>query len=97
MSRISVCVAWLLGHHNYKSMFPLVCVIHFVDVFLLLLFFFASQSVHVKYKIFLSAMEYLPFSAGDDSKGSFEEIIERYLYPFFCDFDFEVVCNFYVI
>jgi hypothetical protein len=38
-----------------------------------------ANSVHVKYKIFLSAMEYLPFSSGDDSKGSFEEIIERYL------------------
>ncbi|KAJ6701141.1 NUCLEAR PORE COMPLEX PROTEIN [Salix koriyanagi] len=38
-----------------------------------------SSSVHVKYKIFLSAMEYLPFSSEDDSKGSFEEIIERIL------------------
>jgi len=28
-------------------------------------------------------MEYLPFSSGDDSKGSFEEIIERYVYLFF--------------
>lgn len=36
--------------------------------------------MHIKYKIFLSAMEYLPFSCGDDSKGSFEEIIERYLF-----------------
>lgn len=36
-------------------------------------------SVHIKYKIFLSAMEYLPFSAENDSKGSFEDIIERYL------------------
>ncbi|KAI8025179.1 Nuclear pore complex protein NUP107 [Camellia lanceoleosa] len=35
--------------------------------------------VHVKYKIFLSAIEYLPFSPGDDSKGSFEEIVERVL------------------
>ena len=42
-----------------------------------------ANSVHVKYKIFLSAMEYLPFSSGDDSKGSFEEIIERYVYLFF--------------
>lgn len=38
---------------------------------------FPDNSVHVKYKIFLSAMEYLPFSSGDDLKGSFEEIIER--------------------
>ncbi|KAI8026376.1 Nuclear pore complex protein NUP107 [Camellia lanceoleosa] len=35
--------------------------------------------VHVKYKIFLSAIEYLPFSPGHDSKGSFEEIVERVL------------------
>lgn len=40
------------------------------------------RSVHVKYKIFLSAMEYLPFSTVDDSKGSFEDIIERYLLVF---------------
>lgn len=38
-----------------------------------------ENSVHVKYKIFLSAMEYLPLSPEDDSKGSFEEIVERYL------------------
>lgn len=38
--------------------------------------------MHVRYKIFLSAIEYLPFSPGDDSKGSFEEIIERFLYCF---------------
>lgn len=37
------------------------------------------NSIRVKYKIFLSAMEYLPFSSMDDSKGNFEEIIERYL------------------
>ncbi|KAL5160669.1 Nuclear pore complex protein NUP107 [Glycine soja] len=35
--------------------------------------------VHVKYKIFLSAMEYLPFSSMDDSKGNFEDIIQRIL------------------
>ncbi|GMP40730.1 hypothetical protein CsSME_00011064 [Camellia sinensis var. sinensis] len=38
--------------------------------------------VHVKYKIFLSAIEYLPFSPGDDSKGSFEEIVDRVLSRF---------------
>ena len=42
------------------------------------IYFLLTSSVHVKYKIFLSAMEYLPFSSEDDSKGSFEEIIERY-------------------
>lgn len=36
-------------------------------------------SVHVKYKIFHSVMEYLPFSPDDSSKGSFEEIIDRVL------------------
>ncbi|KAL0743683.1 hypothetical protein Bca4012_085196 [Brassica carinata] len=37
------------------------------------------SSVHVKYKIFLSAMEYLPFSHVDDSQGNFEEIVDRVL------------------
>lgn len=41
--------------------------------------FVSFNSVHVKYKIFLSAMEYLPFFSMDESKGSFEDIIERYL------------------
>ncbi|KAI8026169.1 Nuclear pore complex protein NUP107 [Camellia lanceoleosa] len=40
---------------------------------------FVHLLVHVKYKIFVSAIEYLPFSPGDDSKGSFEEIVERVL------------------
>lgn len=39
--------------------------------------------MHVKYKIFLSAIEYLQFSPLDNSKGSFEEIVERYHYFFF--------------
>lgn len=39
-------------------------------------------SVHVKHKIFLSAIQYLPFSPEyddpeDERKGTFEEIIER--------------------
>nr|CAD1816980.1 unnamed protein product [Ananas comosus var. bracteatus] len=32
--------------------------------------------IHVKYKLFLSAIEYLPFSSEDKSKASFEDIIE---------------------
>lgn len=53
-----------------------------------LIFFLKFGSVHVRYKIFLSAIEYLPFSPGDDSnasfeKGSFEEIIERFLFKSF--------------
>lgn len=39
--------------------------------------FLLVHSVQVKYKIFLSAIEYLPFSPDGDSKGSFEEVIER--------------------
>ncbi|KAL4625298.1 hypothetical protein ACB092_05G015500 [Castanea dentata] len=50
-----------------------------VDLFVHMMELRLNSSVHVKYKIFLSAMEYLPFSSGDDSKGSFEEIIERIL------------------
>ncbi|XWS20034.1 hypothetical protein CRYUN_Cryun31cG0066700 [Craigia yunnanensis] len=50
-----------------------------VDLFVHMMELRLNSSVHVKYKIFLSAMEYLPFSQGDDLKGSFEEIIERLL------------------
>lgn len=50
-----------------------------IDLFVHMMELRLNSSVHVKYKIFLSAMEYLPFSAGNDSKGSFEEIIERVL------------------
>ncbi|XP_056684816.1 nuclear pore complex protein NUP107 isoform X2 [Spinacia oleracea] len=38
-----------------------------------------NARVHIKYKLFVSAMEYLPFSPGDESRGSFEEIIESVL------------------
>ncbi|KAJ0006916.1 hypothetical protein Pint_29213 [Pistacia integerrima] len=48
-----------------------------IDLFVHMMELRLNSRVHVKYKIFLSAMEYLPFSPGDDSKGSFEEIIER--------------------
>lgn len=50
-----------------------------IDLFVHMMELRLNSSVHVKYKIFLSAMEYLPFSSEDDSKGSFEEIIERIL------------------
>jgi len=33
------------------------------------------------YKLFLSAVEYLPFSSDDASKACFEEIIERFVDP----------------
>ncbi|XP_010261755.1 PREDICTED: nuclear pore complex protein NUP107 isoform X1 [Nelumbo nucifera] len=50
-----------------------------IDLFVHMMELRINASVHVKYKIFLSAMEYLPISPGDDTKGSFEEIIERVL------------------
>ncbi|XP_050232383.1 nuclear pore complex protein NUP107 [Mercurialis annua] len=50
-----------------------------VDLFVHMMELRINSSVHVKYKIFLSALEYLQFSSEDDSKGSFEEIIERIL------------------
>lgn len=40
------------------------------------------NSVRVRHKIFLSAIEYLPFAPGDHLKGSFEEIVERLTYLF---------------
>lgn len=54
----------------------------FINNFLYMISLLPVNSVHVKYKIFLSAMEYLQFSPVDNSKGSFEEIVER----FFCFF-----------
>lgn len=50
-----------------------------IDLFVHMMELRLHSSVHVKYKIFLSAMEYLPLSPEDDSKGSFEEIVERVL------------------
>ncbi|KAJ4958550.1 hypothetical protein NE237_025661 [Protea cynaroides] len=50
-----------------------------IDLFVHMMELRLNSSVHVKYKIFLTAIEYLPFSPGDDSKGSFEEILERVL------------------
>lgn len=52
---------------------------HCIDLFVHMMELRLNSSVHTKYKIFLSAIEYLPFSPEDDSKGSFEEIIERVL------------------
>ncbi|XP_027335081.1 nuclear pore complex protein NUP107 isoform X1 [Abrus precatorius] len=50
-----------------------------IDLFVHMMELRLHSSVHVKYKIFLSAMEYLPFSSMDDAKGCFEDIIERIL------------------
>ncbi|XP_041994312.1 nuclear pore complex protein NUP107-like [Salvia splendens] len=50
-----------------------------VDLYVHMMELRLSSSVHVRYKIFISAIEYLPFSPDDDLKGSFEEIIERIL------------------
>ncbi|XP_057455040.1 nuclear pore complex protein NUP107 isoform X2 [Lotus japonicus] len=50
-----------------------------IDLFVHMMELRLHSSVHVKYKIFLSAMEYLPFSSEDDSKGNFEDIIESVL------------------
>lgn len=50
-----------------------------IDLFVHMMELRIDSSVHVKYKIFLSAIEYLPFSLEDISKGNFEEILERVL------------------
>ncbi|PWA80951.1 hypothetical protein CTI12_AA191640 [Artemisia annua] len=55
-----------------------------IDLFVHMMELRLNGSVHVRFKIFLSAIEYLPFSPDFDSngsfeKGSFEEIIERVL------------------
>ncbi|KAG9154958.1 hypothetical protein Leryth_012143 [Lithospermum erythrorhizon] len=50
-----------------------------IDLFVHMMELRLNSSVHVKYKIFRSAIEYLPFSPGDGSKASYEDIIERVL------------------
>ncbi|KAL0562213.1 hypothetical protein IC582_002665 [Cucumis melo] len=50
-----------------------------IDLFVHMMELRLNSSVQVKYKIFLAAIEYLPFSPDHDSKGSFEEIIESVL------------------
>lgn len=50
-----------------------------IDLFVHMMELRLNASVHVKYKLFLSAIEYLSFSPGDESRGSFQEIIERVL------------------
>ncbi|XP_010552251.1 PREDICTED: nuclear pore complex protein NUP107 [Tarenaya hassleriana] len=56
-----------LAHHRCIELF-----VHMMELRM-------NSSVHVKCKIFLSAMEFLPFSPVDDSQGNFEEIIDRVL------------------
>ncbi|RZC86151.1 hypothetical protein C5167_026821 [Papaver somniferum] len=51
---------------------------HCIDLFVEMMEARLNRRVDVKYKIFLTAMEHLPFSP-DDTKGSFEEIIDRVL------------------
>lgn len=50
-----------------------------IDLFVQMMELRENDSVHAKYKLFHSAMVHLPFSPGDDSKGCFEDIIERVL------------------
>ncbi|RVW52206.1 Nuclear pore complex protein NUP107 [Vitis vinifera] len=50
-----------------------------IDLFVHMMELRLNASLHVKHKIFLSAIEYLPFSPGDDSKGTFEEIMDSVL------------------
>eukprot|EP00267_Zea_mays_P039164 XP_008677922.1 nuclear pore complex protein NUP107 isoform X1 [Zea mays] len=51
------------------------CITLFVEMMELRL----NSSLHTMYKLFLSAVEYLPFSSDNVSKACFEEIIERVL------------------
>lgn len=50
-----------------------------IDLFVHMMELRLNSSVHVKYKLFLAAVEYLPFSSEDISKACFEDIIERIL------------------
>ncbi|KAF3792303.1 Nuclear pore complex protein [Nymphaea thermarum] len=59
-----------------------------VDLFVHMMEIRLMASVHVKYRIFRSAMEYLPFLATDASKGCFGDILERVLSR-----SREIICN----
>ncbi|XP_073021989.1 nuclear pore complex protein NUP107 [Primulina eburnea] len=50
-----------------------------VDLFVHMMELRLNSSVHVRYKIFISAIEYLPFSSEDDSRGNFKQILDRVL------------------
>ncbi|KAJ6827274.1 vicilin-like seed storage protein [Iris pallida] len=50
-----------------------------IDLFVHMMEQRLDSSMHVKYKLFLAAIEYLPFSSEDVSKASFEDIVERVL------------------
>ncbi|KAL6653596.1 hypothetical protein ACP70R_008520 [Stipagrostis hirtigluma subsp. patula] len=50
-----------------------------IDLFVEMMELRLNSSLHTMYKLFLSAVEYLPFSSTDASKACFEEIIERVL------------------
>lgn len=50
-----------------------------IDLFVQMMELRLNSSMHVKYKLFLAAVEYLPFSSDDNSKACFEDIIERIL------------------
>lgn len=50
-----------------------------IDLFVEMMELRSNSSIHIKYKLFRSAIEYLPFSFEDESKASFEDIIERVL------------------
>ncbi|KAJ3681103.1 hypothetical protein LUZ60_015592 [Juncus effusus] len=50
-----------------------------VDLFVHMLELRLNSSMNVKHKLFLSAVEYLPFSSADNQRATFEEIIDRVL------------------
>ncbi|KAL0907305.1 hypothetical protein M5K25_021705 [Dendrobium thyrsiflorum] len=50
-----------------------------IDLFVEMMELRLNSSIHIKHKLFRSAIEHLPFSMEDQSKASFEDIIERVL------------------
>ena len=72
------------GHGALFMTWHIIYIYIYIYIYILFIYSMSSlNSVHVKYKIFLSAMGYLQFSPVDNSKGSFEEIVERYFCFFF--------------
>ncbi|XP_073009104.1 nuclear pore complex protein NUP107 [Typha latifolia] len=50
-----------------------------IDLFVEMMELRLNSSVHIKHKLFLTAVEYLPFALENESKACFEDIVERVL------------------
>ncbi|PKA59339.1 hypothetical protein AXF42_Ash001433 [Apostasia shenzhenica] len=73
---------FLFSEHHEELVGVYACQIarhHCIDLFVDMMELRLNSSVHVKYKVFRSAIEHLPFSSEDHSKACFEDVIQRVL------------------